>query len=120
MSPELSLPAKVDLASSAAQLVLPGVVLGAVFDGARRRSPRAALAFVSGCAATTWALAWMALRDATLARRPARHTAATAAVTAVYLLHWVAVTPAALLLVALRPGAVTFARTRDRRLPPTT
>ena len=118
-SPELSLPAKVDLASSAAQLVLPSVVLGAVFDGARRRSPRAALAFVGGCAATTWALAWMALRDATLGRRPAQRTAARAAVTAVYLLHWVAVTPAALLLVALRPGAVTFARTRDRRLPPT-
>jgi 1,2-diacylglycerol 3-beta-glucosyltransferase len=119
-SSELSLTAKVDLASSAAQLLLPSVVLGAVFDGARRRSPRAALAFVGGCAATTWALAWMALRDATLGPGPARQTATRAAVTAVYLLHWVAVTPATLVRVALRPGAVTFARTRERRLPPTT
>ena len=119
-SPDLSLPGKVDLASSAAQLLLPSVVLGAVLDGARRRSPRAALAFVCGCAATTWALAWIALRDATLGRPHARNTAVHAAMTAVYLLHWVAVTPAALLRVALRPGAVTFARTRDRRLPPPT
>ncbi len=119
-SPELTLSAKVDLASSAAQLLLPIVVLGAVFDGTRRRRPWPALAFVGGCVATTWTLAWMALRDVTLGRKPRRHTAAHAALTAVYLLHWVAVTPAALVRVALRPGAVTFARTRDRRLPPAT
>ena len=119
-SPELTLPAKADLASSAAQLLLPIVVLGAVFDGTRRRRPWPALAFVGGCVATTWALAWMALRDVTLGRQPRRHTAAHAALTAVYLLHWVAVTPVALLRVALRPGVVTFARTRDRRLPPAT
>ncbi len=40
-SPELALQAKADLASSAAQLLLPIVVLGAVFDGTRRRAPLA-------------------------------------------------------------------------------
>jgi hypothetical protein len=69
----------------------------------------------------------LALRDGTrreagAATRSAQAALATEAgralITALYLLHWVAATPAALACVAFRRGPVGFARTRDRRLPP--
>jgi hypothetical protein len=118
--------AKADLGVSVAQLTLPIVLLGAVADGLRRRSPGSGLALAGGYVGTAWLLVLLALRDdARLAARAgAREGDASPApvtralVTAVYLLHWVAVTPAALACVALRPGPVGFARTRDRRLPP--
>jgi len=117
-SAELVPSAKADVAVSIAQLTLPTVFLGAVADGMRRRSPGPGLALVGAYVGTAWVVTSMALRDA--ARREAVATPSTmrAVIAAVYLLHWVAATPPALACVALRPGPVRFARTRDRRLPP--
>jgi hypothetical protein len=117
-SPELAPSAKADLAVSIAQLTLPTVLLGAVADGMRRRSPGSGLALVGAYVGTAWVLTAMALRDAAHREAEAPPSAMRAVVTAVYLLHWVAATPAALACVALRPGPVRFAKTRDRRLPP--
>jgi hypothetical protein len=117
-SAELAPSAKADLAVSIAQLTLPTVLLGAVSDGMRRRSPGSGLALVGAYVGTAWVLATMALRDAARREAEVPPSAMRTAVTAVYLLHWVVATPAALACVALRPGPVRFARTRDRRLPP--
>jgi hypothetical protein len=117
-SAELVPSAKADVAVSIAQLTLPIVLLGAVADGMRRRSPGPGLALVGAYVGTAWVLTTMALRDAARREAVAPPSTMRAAVTAVYLLHWVAATPAALACVALRPGPVRFARTRDRRLPP--
>jgi hypothetical protein len=116
-SAELAPSAKADLAVSIAQLTLPTVLLGAVADGMRRRSPGSGLALVGAYVGTAWVLTAMALRDAARREAETPPSAMRAVVTAVYLLHWVAATPAALACVALRPGPVRFARTRDRRLP---
>jgi hypothetical protein len=117
-SAELTRSAKADLGVSVVQLMLPTVLLGAVVGGMRRRSPGSSMALVGACMGTAGVLAWMALRDATLGQTRMPPSPTRAAATAVYLLHWMAATPAALVRVTLRPGPVTFARTRDRRLPP--
>lgn len=118
-SEQLGSAAKADLAVSIAQLTLPVVLLGAVADGTRRRNPGTGVALVGAYLGTAGVLTSLALRDAARREGRAPRSAARAALTAVYLLHWVAATPAALVCVALRPGPVGFARTRDRRLPPT-
>jgi glycosyltransferase involved in cell wall biosynthesis len=118
-SPALSWAAKADLGVSIAQLTFPVVLLGAVADGLCRRRPASSLAFLGAYVGTAWVLVMLALRDESGRERAGSPApAARAFATAVYLLHWVAATPAALLCVALRPGPVGFARTRDRRLPP--
>lgn len=117
-SADLTPQAKADLGVSIAQLALPTVLLGAVGDGLRRRDPGAGMVLVGAYVGTAWALATMALRDATDEPSRALPCTGRGALGAVYLLHWVVAAPAALACVALRPGRVTFARTRDRRLPP--
>ena len=116
-SDELARSAKADLGVSVLQLTLPTVFLGAVADGVRRRRPGAGLALVGAYVGTAWVLVTMALRDAARLQATVPPPSSRAAVTAVYLLHWVVATPAALACVGLRPGPARFARTRDRRLP---
>jgi len=118
-SGELVPSAKADVAVSIAQLTLPIVLLGTVAQGIRRRSPGPGLALVGAYVGMAWVVTSMALRDAARREAVAPPSTVRAAITAVYLLHWVAATPAALACVALRPGPVRFARTRHRRLPPT-
>jgi 1,2-diacylglycerol 3-beta-glucosyltransferase len=118
-SAELAPAAKADLAISVVQLMLPIVMVGALADGIQRRSPGSGLALVGVYVGTAWVLTTMALRDAAAREAEAPPSPMRAALAAIYLLHWVAATPAALACVALRPGRVGFARTRDRRLPPT-
>jgi Glycosyltransferase like family 2 len=117
-SPELAPAAKADLGVSVAQLTLPIVLLSAVADGLHRRSPGSGMALAGAYVGTAWILVELALRDT--AHREARSPVPSerALIAAVYLLHWVAATPAALACVALRPSPVGFARTRDRRLAP--
>ena len=118
-SDELAAAAKADLAVSVAQLALPIVLVGAVGEGVRLRRPGSATMLVCGYVGTAWVLTELALRDSARGEGRPPPPARRAAITAVYLLHWAVATPVALACVALRPGAVGFARTRDRRLPPT-
>ena len=116
-SAELAPSAKADFAISIVQLTLPVVLLGTVAGGIRRRRPGPGLVLVGAYVGTAWVVTTMALRDVAQREAVVPPSAMRAAITAVYLLHWVAATPAALACVALRPGPVRFARTRDRRLP---
>lgn len=117
-SPELPWTAKADLGVSVAQLTLPTVLVGALAEGARRRTIGSGLALAGGYVGTAWVLAVLALGDDAHDEPASPGRAARALVAATYLLHWVAAAPAALVCVALRPSPVGFAMTRDRRLPP--
>ena len=118
-SDELAATAKADLAVSVAQLALPIVLVGALGEGVRLRRAGSALMLVGTYVGTAWVLTELALRDSARGEGRPRPPARRAVIAAVYLLHWAVATPVALACVALRPGAVGFARTRDRRLPAT-
>lgn len=110
--------ARADLLLAPGVLVAPVAVLAAVVAGVARRRPGAAAALVASCGAGAALLSGMALRDASRPRPGGRVGPPLLALAeGAYLLHWLVAAPAGLAAVALRPGRVRFARTRERRLP---
>jgi hypothetical protein len=116
LSRRVPVAARLDLALYAGQLVLPPLAIGAATRALihGRRGPVGVLVGVYVAAGTV--LAWHAIGRL----QPAMDTrwrAERALAAGVFSAHWLVAVPVALARIALGPGTVTFAQTRDRLTP---
>lgn len=111
--------AKVDLAGSAAQLILPQFLVGAALGGIRRRSLALPLSLGGMYVGVAIGLCWVGLGDEAVfddRPMPRRARLVRSLIGGSFGTLWLVMVPVALARVATCPGPTTFEKTRDRLL----
>ncbi len=111
--------AKVDIAASAAQLILPQFLVGATLGGIRRRNLALAQILGGVYVGVAIGLSWTALGDEAVfdgMPMPRRARLARSLIGGSFGTLWLVLVPLALARVATCAGPTTFAKTRERLL----